>query len=70
VNILIRPPLRRDLSLEPVAQSLTSTIEAGVSTIFVGLAEDPYVLQQRNPALFDMIAAEYPQVTHSVHGGV
>jgi len=62
------PPL--GLPLEFVAQSLTSAIEAGVSTIFVGLAEDPHILQQRNPILFDMIAVEYPQVTRGVHGSV
>jgi hypothetical protein len=32
--------------------TLGAAIEAGVSTIFVGLAEDPQVLQQRSPELF------------------
>ena len=58
------------LPLEFAAQSLTSAIEVDVSTIFVGLAEDPHILQQRNPFLFDMIAVEYPQVTRGVHGSV
>ena len=64
------PPPRQSLPFEFVAQSLTSAIEAGVSTIFVGLAEDPHILQQRSPGLFDMIAATYPQVTLGVHGSV
>ena len=34
--------------------TLASAIEAGVSTIFVGLGEDPYVLATRAPALFDV----------------
>ena len=34
--------------------TLASAIEAGVSTIFVGLGEDPYVLAARAPALFDV----------------
>jgi len=53
-----------------VAQTLTSAIEAGVSTIFVGLAEDPHILEQRSPGLFSMIADRYPQVTRGVHGSV
>jgi hypothetical protein len=64
------PPREQYLPFEPVAQSITSAIEAGVSTIFVGLAEDPHVLQQRSPGLFEMIAVEYPQVTRGVHGSV
>jgi hypothetical protein len=32
--------------------TLASAIEAGVSTIFVGLGEDPQVLAERAPALF------------------
>jgi hypothetical protein len=32
--------------------TLGSAIEAGVSTIFVGLGEDPQVLAQRAPELF------------------
>ncbi|KAG8884398.1 putative choline transporter, neither null mutation nor overexpression affects choline transport [Tulasnella sp. 331] len=32
--------------------TLASTIEAGVSTIFVGLGEDPQILAERSPPLF------------------
>lgn len=46
--------------------TLSSAIEAGVSTIFVGLAEDPQVLAIRAPALFGMIAQSYPQVVNGV----
>ncbi|KAG8833344.1 putative choline transporter, neither null mutation nor overexpression affects choline transport [Serendipita sp. 400] len=53
-----------------VAQSLTASIDAGVSTIFVGLAEHPEILQQRAPALFNLIAQDYPRVVHGIHGTV
>lgn len=46
--------------------TLSSAIEAGVSTIFVGLGEDPQVLAIRAPALFGLIAATYPQVVQGV----
>ncbi|KAF9784470.1 plasma-membrane choline transporter-domain-containing protein [Thelephora terrestris] len=46
--------------------TLTSAIEAGVSTIFVGLAEDPQVLAQRSPPLFEMIAQRYPRVVQGI----
>ncbi|GBE81179.1 DUF580-domain-containing protein [Sparassis latifolia] len=46
--------------------TLGAAIEAGVSTIFVGLAEDPQVLAMRAPELFGFIAAKYPQVTQGV----
>lgn len=46
--------------------TLSSTIEAGVSTIFVGLAEDPYVLSERAPQLFGMIAERYPRAVEGV----
>ncbi|KAL4073935.1 plasma-membrane choline transporter-domain-containing protein [Scleroderma yunnanense] len=46
--------------------TLSSAIEAGVSTIFVGLGEDPQVLAMRAPALFDMIAQRYPRVVQGV----
>ncbi|KAG8949783.1 putative choline transporter, neither null mutation nor overexpression affects choline transport [Tulasnella sp. 424] len=46
--------------------TLGSAIEAGVSTIFVGLGEDPQVLAQRAPALFGMIAQAYPNVVQGV----
>ncbi|KAJ4483429.1 plasma-membrane choline transporter-domain-containing protein [Lentinula aciculospora] len=48
--------------------TLSSAIEAGVSTIFVGLGEDPQVLSIRAPALFGMIAETYPQVVRGVPG--
>ncbi|KAG8831941.1 putative choline transporter, neither null mutation nor overexpression affects choline transport [Serendipita sp. 399] len=53
-----------------VAQSLTAAIDAGVSTIFVGLAEHPEVLKQRAPALFGLIEQDYPRVVHGIHGTV
>ncbi|SAM73318.1 probable Protein PNS1 [Ustilago bromivora] len=42
------------------------SITAGVSTYFVALAEDPYVLQGKNPELFEMIRQQYPRVVQSV----
>ncbi|KAG6333629.1 hypothetical protein ID866_5454 [Astraeus odoratus] len=48
--------------------TLSSAIEAGVSTIFVGLGEDPQVLEMRAPALFAMIAERYPRVVQGVPG--
>ncbi|KIY53121.1 integral to plasma membrane protein [Fistulina hepatica ATCC 64428] len=45
---------------------LASSIEAGVSTIFVGLGEDPQVLANRAPQLFSKIASMYPQVVTGV----
>lgn len=46
--------------------TLSSAIEAGVSTIFVGLGEDPQVLAVRAPELFALIAETYPQVVQGV----
>ncbi|KIJ68160.1 hypothetical protein HYDPIDRAFT_83809 [Hydnomerulius pinastri MD-312] len=46
--------------------TLSSAIEAGVSTIFVGLGEDPQVLAIRAPELFGMIAQRYPRVVQGV----
>ncbi|KAL0072350.1 pH nine-sensitive protein 1 [Marasmius tenuissimus] len=46
--------------------TLSSAIEAGVSTIFVGLGEDPQVLAIRAPELFGLIAQHYPDVTRPV----
>ncbi|ORY21903.1 plasma-membrane choline transporter-domain-containing protein [Naematelia encephala] len=43
-----------------------SVIDAGVSTIFVGLGEDPMVLQERSPGLFEMIRQAYPRVIQGV----
>ncbi|KAJ3748726.1 DUF580-domain-containing protein [Lentinula detonsa] len=48
--------------------TLSSAVEAGVSTIFVGLGEDPQVLSIRAPALFGMIAETYPHVVRGVPG--
>jgi len=46
--------------------TMSSAIEAGVSTIFVGLGEDPQVLAIRAPELFGMIADTYPDVVEGV----
>ncbi|KAK7057181.1 plasma-membrane choline transporter-domain-containing protein [Favolaschia claudopus] len=46
--------------------TLSSAIEAGVSTIFVGLGEDPQILAIRAPALFGLIAQTYPDVVRGV----
>ncbi|QRV96702.1 Plasma-membrane choline transporter [Ceratobasidium sp. AG-Ba] len=46
--------------------TLASAIEAGVSTIFVGLGEDPQVLAERSPGLFEMIREHYPDVVRPV----
>ncbi|KAI6134513.1 plasma-membrane choline transporter-domain-containing protein [Pisolithus thermaeus] len=46
--------------------TLSSAIEAGVSTIFVGLGQDPQVLAMRAPPLFAMIAERYPRVVQGV----
>jgi len=46
--------------------TMSSAIEAGVSTIFVGLGEDPQVLAIRAPELFGMIADRYPDVVQGV----
>ncbi|KAH6913822.1 integral to plasma membrane protein [Coprinopsis sp. MPI-PUGE-AT-0042] len=48
------------------SNTLGSAIEAGVSTIFVGLGEDPGVLAIRAPELFGMIADHYPHVVQGV----
>ncbi|CAE6477358.1 unnamed protein product [Rhizoctonia solani] len=46
--------------------TLASAIEAGVSTIFVGLGEDPHILAERSPGLFEMIRETYPDVVRPV----
>ncbi|KAI0062896.1 DUF580-domain-containing protein [Artomyces pyxidatus] len=46
--------------------TLASAIEAGVSTIFVGLGENPSILAMRAPELFSMIADRYPHVVEGV----
>ncbi|KAI5117779.1 hypothetical protein M0805_000422 [Coniferiporia weirii] len=48
--------------------TLSSAVEAGVSTIFVGLGEDPQVLAIRAPELFQLIQVTYPQVVLGVSG--
>ncbi|TFK20956.1 DUF580-domain-containing protein [Coprinopsis marcescibilis] len=48
------------------SNTLGSAIEAGVSTIFVGLGEDPQVLAIRAPELFGLIATAYPHVVQGV----
>ncbi|EMD37617.1 hypothetical protein CERSUDRAFT_114269 [Gelatoporia subvermispora B] len=46
--------------------TLSSAIEAGVSTIFVGLGEDPQVLAARAPILWGLIAKTYPQIFQGI----
>ncbi|KAF8500529.1 plasma-membrane choline transporter-domain-containing protein [Gautieria morchelliformis] len=46
--------------------ALSSSLDAGVSTLFVGLGEDPQVLAERAPELFGMIREEYPKVVRDV----
>ncbi|KAK4688034.1 hypothetical protein P7C73_g2079, partial [Tremellales sp. Uapishka_1] len=46
--------------------TISSAIDAGVSTIFVGLGEDPMVLADRSPALFEEIRQNYPRVVEGV----
>ncbi|WVO22325.1 protein PNS1 [Cryptococcus decagattii] len=46
--------------------TIGSAIDAGVSTIFVGLGEDPMVLAERSPGLFEMIRQVYPRVIQGV----
>lgn len=41
-------------------------LDAGVSTIFVGLGEHPMVLAQRAPVLFELIRQQYPRVVQGV----
>ncbi|CAA7263158.1 unnamed protein product [Cyclocybe aegerita] len=48
------------------SMTMSSAIEAGVSTIFVGLGEDPQVLANRAPELFALIAETYPDVVRGV----
>ncbi|KAJ9105788.1 hypothetical protein QFC20_004275 [Naganishia adeliensis] len=35
-----------------VSLAVSSAIDAGMSTIFVGLGEGPYILQEQSPAVF------------------
>lgn len=49
-----------------VSLTIGRAIDAGVSTIFVGLGEHPMVLAQRAPVLFDMIRQKYPRVVQGV----
>ncbi|GAA5888558.1 hypothetical protein JCM6882_008996 [Rhodosporidiobolus microsporus] len=41
-------------------------LQSGVSTIFVALGEDPEVLAERDPPLFELIRQAYPRVVVSV----
>ncbi|PWN47996.1 DUF580-domain-containing protein [Violaceomyces palustris] len=51
-----------------IAMALGSgTIGSGVSTFFVALAEDPHVVAQRDPQLFETIRSNYPHVVNPVH---
>lgn len=42
------------------------SIGSGVSTFFVALAEDPQVVAQRDPELFELIRRTYPDVINAV----
>lgn len=51
--------------------ALSQALEGGVSTIFVCLGEDPAILAERSPALFEEIRRNYPRVVEGVpHNGV
>ncbi|KAK1924435.1 integral to plasma membrane protein [Papiliotrema laurentii] len=45
---------------------VSGALDAGVSTIFVGLGEDPMVLRDRSPGLFELIRQQYPRVVQGV----
>ncbi|TIC65790.1 DUF580-domain-containing protein [Wallemia mellicola] len=49
------------------SMTLLSGLDAGVSTLFVGMAEDPGVLAQRAPPLFEEIRRVYPHVVQGVN---
>ncbi|TIA89486.1 hypothetical protein E3P81_02942 [Wallemia ichthyophaga] len=49
------------------SMTLLCGIDAGVSTLFVGMAEDPHVLAQRAPPLFQEIRNVYPHVVEGVN---
>lgn len=42
------------------------SINSGTSTLFVALAEDPQVLAQKEPELFELIRRSYPRVVQAV----
>jgi len=44
----------------------SGAIGSGVTTMFVCLAEDPQVVAQRDPQLFEALRQAYPQVVHAV----
>ncbi len=44
----------------------SGSIGSGVSTLFVGLAEDPHLLAQKDPQLFSAIQAQYPRIVNPV----
>ncbi|BEJ17676.1 hypothetical protein CspHIS471_0610770 [Cutaneotrichosporon sp. HIS471] len=49
--------------------TIGSVLDAGVSTIFVGLGEDPMVLGQRAPVLFELIRQTYPRIVQGIPNG-
>jgi len=50
-----------------ITHSLGSgALSSGASTIFVALAEDPMMLAERDPQLFEMIRQTYPKVVTPV----
>ncbi|EPQ32152.1 uncharacterized protein PFL1_00349 [Pseudozyma flocculosa PF-1] len=44
----------------------SGSIASGVSTFFVCLAEDPHLMAQRDPQLFEAIRSRYPHVINAV----
>ncbi|KAL7417547.1 DUF580-domain-containing protein [Mrakia frigida] len=48
--------------------ALAQALEGGVSTIFVCLGEDPQILAERSPPLFEEIRQNYPRVVQGVQG--
>lgn len=48
--------------------ALAQALEGGVSTIFVCLGEDPDILAERCPPLFEEIRRNYPRVVQGVQG--
>jgi len=44
-------------------------IKSGMATLFVAMAEDPQAFYENFPALYQVIAQTYPQLTHGVLRG-
>lgn len=42
------------------------SVGAGTSTLFVAIAEDPQVLAQKEPELFELLRQAYPRIVQSV----